>query len=213
MEERTDLHTPLVSLGDRLELRWGAAVAGGVVVALAEEKLRVRLVVEADLGLGRYRLRHVDRDGLAWGADCQGRPTIEPGVVALSWPSSWEPVPARRAARSRVDRVAILLETLQPAGVRREMVALDVSALGFRATAVGVPPPLGSIVRMTFDTGSYADRIWLHAVVVRASPGSFGRYEIGLRFEASSPGERHRIMRWRDESAAGATAPYRSSIG
>ncbi len=201
-----------IAVGDRMQLRWGGTVAGGSVVAITGGKVRVRVVPGAELCVGRYDVRRLDRDGAAWGARCLGRPTADPGVVSLSCPDVWEPVPARHAARFRVDRASIVIESLQTGGKRRELVALDVSALGFSATAVGTPPPTGMTVRMTFDLGSYVERNWLHAVVVRSCPGSFGRYEIGLRFEPASQKERQRILAWRDAVATG-TAPRSFSFG
>lgn len=201
-----------IAVGDRLQLRSGSAVAGGTVVALACTNERVRGALVADLCTGRYRVRHLDGGGMAWGAGCQGRPPGDPAVISLSCPQTWEPVPARRAARLRVDRTAIVIENVEPGGKRRELVALDVSALGFSAIAIGTPAPIGSTVRTTCDLGSCLERRWLHAVVVCSRPGSLGRYAVGLRFDPASGSERQRIMRWRDGAATG-TAPRGATFG
>jgi hypothetical protein len=205
---------PPLAVGDpvTVRIRAGAVAARGVIVSRVEGVLEVRTSSPLDVPGGRFGIRRVGADGNAWFAEAEGRPTADPLLLEVVDPHHWAAVEARRAARFSADRQPVVAEPLVPASFRRELTALDVSATGCRlaATAATMLVP-GWTVRLSLDMGSYVERRWIHGVVVRATRGSFGRSELGLRFQPASDAERRLVLTWRD-TAASRTAPAEQPV-
>ena len=194
-----------IAVGEKLGVWWGAGArsTSGVVVRVRRRCLEIRLASPSEGVADRYGLRRVDADGRAWYAECSGRTIGGPRLIGVTAPNGWVPVESRRAARFAADRLPVVAESLVADGPRRELVVLDLSASGCLLTGAGTASlQPGTKVRLSFDTGSYVERRWIHGVIVRGARGSFGRFDLGLRFEPATDAERAMALAWRDSAAS-----------
>ena len=179
----------------------GGDPVGGAIVRNVGGLFTIRLVRPIAAPAGRYDVRRLDEGGNAWYARCGGGVLDLPLLLELTRPREWSAAPGRRAARFSAARAALVVQTVVPVGVRRELVALDVSASGCRVTGAGVAPSAGAAVRLTLDVGSYAVQRWIPGNVVRERQGPFGRFELGIRFAPTVAAERELVLAWRDAAS------------
>jgi hypothetical protein len=173
--------------------------ARGRVEEVADDSIVLELPADAPRRSGRIGLRRLDGDGGAWYAETMCRPGEREGLVVAGLPDVWESDAARRSARVATGRVPLICETFPPNVVRREIVAVDISASGLGATGSGMPLQIGMHVRVTPDMTARFPR-WLHAVVVWSAPRPHGGFDLGLRFQPESDDERRLVLAWRDSS-------------
>jgi hypothetical protein len=196
----TKSHPNEIEPGDRIQLRTGAdATMALVEAALPASELRVR--VSAPVAEGSVVVRWLDAGGTAWRV---------PGIVALAGGDAtaltvelegeWQRDAMRASQRISGTRHSLRGEVQAgslPPGTRLDLVCLDISASGCRASGVGRLPAGGDLVRLCLVHPFGGDR-WATARVMRVSSLAFGRYEVGFRFEVDSTADRAWLAGWRD---------------
>ena len=192
---------PPLTAGERVSVEdpLTGVTALATVESIAGDSVVLVLPRDATRRSGRIGLRRLDEDGGAWYAESMCRPGDREDTVVAGLPDSWEMDAARRSARVSTGRVPLICETFPPNAVRRDIVAVDISATGLGATGSGMPLPIGTGVRVTMDMSSRYPR-WLHAVVVWSAPRRNGAFDLGLRFQPESDDERALVLAWRDSS-------------
>jgi len=202
MSFRRSTSPPPLAVGDVIDL---TDVDGGLCTRATVERvddagLSLRLDGLVATHEGPYRLQRADADGWSWSVEGTGRRGVHPLSLLLPTPGEWQRGQARRSARFATARQVVVCR--QPDGRRRNLVCLDVSAGGLRASGHGAPPPIGGRVQVTTDVGSYetAPRL-LPAVITRVQQFVYGRFEVGLRFETTTGEQRSHALAWRDEAA------------
>jgi hypothetical protein len=186
--------------GDRVIVRVGVEMVMTLVEEIASPtSLRVRV---SDGGFdGDVLARFVDRRGDAWRASAVATAGDEdPSEVVLELEESWKRDTMRQSQRVSGARHSLRGEaqagSLAP-GIRLDMICLDISASGCRASGVGRAPREGDLIRLTLQH-PFEDARDVLARVMRAQRLSFGRYELGFRFEADAGSERAWLAAWRD---------------
>lgn len=115
----------------------------------------------------------------------------------------WEPAAVRQSLRAVVSNSPILLKLRDTDGGRAtrplHALCLDISASGCRATWPGRPPAIGDEVEIAWEVGGgYAESEphWISARVARVIDLSFGKRQVGLRFDLSEHGHAARVRDW-----------------
>jgi len=195
--------------GDGLELvdPSTARPLSAVVEAVGDDGCAIRFRTPSRLR-GRTRARWFDGED-AWQAAAAVHPGSAGDRADLEVVEEWEPVAARQSVRVPVDRFPLLVETVKSdahgIGRRFDLVCVDVSATGCRATTPGRGPAPGDRVRVAWVRGDEYARIapeWVQAVVTRAEARPFGGGRVGFRFDLADEAEAARVRVWRDAWAS-----------
>jgi hypothetical protein len=200
----------VILAGDRVQVRAGdGAWIVGVVEQAEEGGAALQVRATAPLAPGIAQLRRIDASGAAFRADVSVQPDVgveELALLTLTTP--WTRDAVRSSQRISGSRHSVRGEAVAgslPPGARLDLVCLDVSAGGCRMTGVGRGPRDGDLVRLGLTHPHEGSRAVL-ARVVRVNPLTFGRYELGLRFETDTADERSWLAHWRDAWAYAAQA-------
>jgi hypothetical protein len=183
-----------------------------VVELVREDALSIRFKTPAR-PRGRARARWFDGED-AWEVVVDVSPGASTDIAELAVIDEWEPVSARQSLRLPVDRHPLLVEVVKARGNahadgrRFDLVCIDISATGCRATAPGRCPAPGDLVRVAWVRGDEWARVepeWVHARVIRSETRPFGGGRVGFRFELDDEQEAERVRMWRDAWARVAT--------
>ena len=135
--------------------------------------------------------------------DASGAPRVE-----LMPQTAWMPAGTRSSERIATDRAPLLVEIIAsrsiPAGRRLDLVCLDVSATGCRASCPGRAPYPGDVVKVSWTKGDWEtgkQPEWVPARVMRTETLPFRGAHVGFRFDPNDETDAARIRAWRDEWA------------
>jgi hypothetical protein len=145
--ERVPQHPVEIAPGDKIQVRYGTEAALALVEAvLPPSELRVRVTVALE---GEVLLRWIDGTGSAWSVSAIAESADD--LVALHLLGEWTQDQMRASQRVSGNRHSlrgdIQAGSLAP-GTRLDLVCLDISASGCRASGVGRLPADGDIVRL-----------------------------------------------------------------
>jgi len=195
----------LIQLDDASSARPLAAI----VEAAGDGVYAIRFTSSSRLR-GRSRARWFDGE-TAWEAAGEIRDGSAGDHAELAVEEAWEAVPARQSERVAVDRFPLLVEVVKTSsnthapGRRFDLLCVDVSATGCRATTPGPGPAVGDVVRVAWvrgDAWTHVEPEWVHARVTRAEARAFGGGLVGFRFDVDAEREAVRVRTWRDAWAA-----------
>lgn len=189
---------PCPAPGDVLRLRVGPR-ADAIRAAVISWSDTVGVVRPQDGGVPAGEdvfMRWLDAEGDAWHAQAvSGAADATGDALALRLMSGWQRVAARRAVRIPTPRRRVRCE-LEARCL--DLVGIDVSLTGCRASGIGEPPGMGDLVQIAAESGTYETPRWINARVVRVALHPFRRYEVGFLFEPESDDEHAAVADWRD---------------
>jgi hypothetical protein len=115
----------------------------------------------------------------------------------------WELSPGRQALRTPVDNAPLLVKVVSSGLLAKghyvHALCLDISDSGCRASWPGRAPLVGDAVELAFDLRDWRDEVepgWVPALVARVVALSFGRQQIGFRFQIADAVQAAHVRAW-----------------
>jgi hypothetical protein len=189
MSEHTDTQAPAVH--DVVEIvDWASSVRE---TAIVESEADGHYVLRFDRAARVPEVAPVRwyHDDTAWQANSHLQRIDETSVKCRLAPAhEWQLSPGRQALRTPVDNAPLLVKVVSSGVLAKgrlvHALCLDISDSGCRASWPGTAPPVGDAVELAWDMRDWRAEVepgWVPARVARIVALSFGRQQVGFRFE------------------------------